>query len=429
MCRIGTRRLCQIIAPKPDGPYNALADTVTRQFRFPYRKRNVPASDKTHGVMPNLESPLAPPSRIPQLDALRGIAIAMVLLFHYTVHLESAGFRFPAAVDAVLKITWSGVDLFFVLSGFLIGGVLLDARASPNYFRVFYWRRAFRIFPLYFAFLAVFFLAAHFLQSTQNLFYPLIPWPICATFTQNFWMAAHNDPGAYALTPTWSLAVEEQFYLTLPALVYFVKPRRLIWILTFGMIAAPLIRLAIFLANPARTMAIAYLLPCRMDSLLFGVTAAYFMRRQRAREFLRTHRRHLWTGIELLTVLSALFLFSPNMLDPPMLLVGFDCLGLLCAAILVASLVDDRFAQFLRVTWLIWLGNISFGVYVIQQLVFGITELLLKGHTNSWAIASVLALAATIAIAKLSWEFFEKPLVGIGHRERYAPPLAPPEPL
>jgi peptidoglycan/LPS O-acetylase OafA/YrhL len=376
-----------------------------------------------------LEASLEASPRIPQLDALRGIAIAMVLLYHYTVHIEVAGFRFPAPVDAVLKITWSGVDLFFVLSGFLIGGILLDARASPNYFRVFYWRRAFRIFPLYFAFLAFFFLAAHFLQSSQNLFYPLIPWPICAAFTQNFWMAAHNDAGAYALTPTWSVAVEEQFYLTLPAVIYFVKPRRLIWILTFGIIAAPLIRLAIFLKNPRLTMATAYLLPCRMDSLLFGVTAAYFMRQDGGPEFLRVHRRHLWTVIELLTVLSALFLFSPNMLDPPMMLLGFDCLGLLCAAILLASLVDDGFARSLRVNWLIWLGNISYGVYVIHQLVFGITDILLKGYTSSWEITSVLALAATIGIAKLSWEFFEKPLVAVGHRERYVAPLAPPASL
>ncbi len=361
--------------------------------------------------------------RIPQLDGLRGVAIAMVLLYHYTVHIELVVPHPPAALDAVLKLTWSGVDLFFVLSGFLIGGILLDARASPNYFRVFYRRRVFRIFPLYFAFLAVFSVAAHFLRSSQNLFYPLIPWQACVTFTQNFWMALHNDGGAYALTPTWSLAVEEQFYLTLPALIYFLKPRRLIWVLAGGIILAPLIRLAIFLANPGRTMAIAYLLPCRMDSLLFGVAIAYFMRQQGAAEFVRAHRRHLWTAIELLTALCAMFLFSPNMSDPPMMLVGFDCLGLLFSAILVASLVDEGFARFLRVKWLMGLGTISYGVYVIHQLVFGIADLLLKDRTSSWEITAILALALTIGIAKLSWEFFEKPLVEFGHRERYEAPV------
>jgi peptidoglycan/LPS O-acetylase OafA/YrhL len=110
-----------------------------------------------------------------------------------------------------MNLGWSGVDLFFVLSGFLIGGILLDARESPNYFRVFYRRRVCRIFPVYFAFLVAFFLAAHFSQSAnvQDFFRPPIPWLACATFIQNFWMAVHHNRGGIALNPIWSLAVEE----------------------------------------------------------------------------------------------------------------------------------------------------------------------------------------------------------------------------
>src|SRR5580658_7786517 len=186
--------------------------------------------------------------RIPQLDGLRGVAIAMVLAYHYADSVINDGPRFMKPLLRATCLGWSGVDLFFVLSGFLIGGILLDARESSNYFRVFYRRRAFRILPLYFAFLALVFLPVHF-QSD-------IPWRACIFFYQNFWMALHNRLGEYTLNPTWSLAVEEQFYLTLPVLIYFVRPRRLIWIVCGGIIFAPLMRLAIFIAKHGFTTAI-----------------------------------------------------------------------------------------------------------------------------------------------------------------------------
>ena len=104
------------------------------------------------------------------------------------------------------------MDLFFVLSGFLIGGILLDTRDSPNYFRTFYARRFFRIVPLYVAVLCIALAANHGKIDEQ------IPTVTYFLFLQNFWMALHGTFG-YLLSPTWSLAVEEQFYLTLPGIV------------------------------------------------------------------------------------------------------------------------------------------------------------------------------------------------------------------
>jgi peptidoglycan/LPS O-acetylase OafA/YrhL len=373
-----------------------------------------------------LDSPLAGSRRIPQLDGLRGVAIAMVVVFHYSWAEVGVPPRFPGPLASALDLGWAGVDLFFVLSGFLIGGILLDARESPNYFRVFYRRRVCRIFPAYFAFLIVFLLAAHFTRSpeVQRLFTPAIPWPAVATFTQNFWMAIHNQEGAVALNPTWSLAVEEQFYLTLPAIIYFVKPRSLMKVLAGGIVLAPLIRMALLAANPRLDMSAVILFPCRMDPLLFGVVTAYFLRQPGAWEFVRGHRRQLWTSIELLTGVCALFLFSPSRFSTPMILVGYDCLGLLFTATLVAALVDEAFARFLQVKWLMSLGTISYCVYLIHELVFGLTYDLLKDHTRSWGITAILALALTIVIASLSWEYFEKPLVRLGHRERYEPAVS-----
>src|SRR5882757_1657709 len=189
--------------------------------------------------------------RIPELDDLRGVAIAMVLVSHYAVF----GFvtkhgSLTSYLKALPGLGWSGVDLFFVLSGFLIGGILLDARESSNYFQVFYARRFFRIVPIYAVVLLFFAVAGGVARSAQGrdftwLFANSMPWYAYATFTQNFWMVFHGSAGGNWLAPTWSLAVEEQFYLTLPLVVRFVSRQRLIVWLVLLVFCAPLLRMAL----------------------------------------------------------------------------------------------------------------------------------------------------------------------------------------
>jgi len=363
--------------------------------------------------------------RIPQLDGLRGVAILMVVVHHF--YGDVMNFTTGVVMQLMFIITslgWSGVDLFFVLSGFLIGGILLDARDSSNYFRVFYRRRLFRIFPLYFAFLAAFFLAARFIHVPELdvYFSPLVPWQACVTFFQNFWMAIHNDFGAGALNPIWSLAVEEQFYLALPLVIYFVRGPRLIQLLAVGIIGAPLTRLALFLAVPNLKLAPYVLLPCRMDALLLGVATAYLARQESAWEVVRAHRRYLWTAIEILTLVCALFLIYPSPHDDTItMLLGYDCFALLYTCILVTCLVDNRLAKVLQAKWLMGLGSIAYCVYLIHQLVFSFVFSMLQGYTKNWVIMAIVSTIVTLILAKLSWEFFEKPCVRFGHREDYCP--------
>jgi peptidoglycan/LPS O-acetylase OafA/YrhL len=369
-----------------------------------------------------LQSPPDFSRRIPQLDGLRGVAIALVIVFHYVNFAVETGA--PQATNVLVRLTslgWSGVDLFFVLSGFLIGGILLDARGSENYFQVFYLRRVCRIFPLYFAFLGIAFAAAH-IWRWQSLFEPKIPWQACVLFCQNFWMAWHRMELRGALNPTWSLAVEEQFYLLIPAVIYLVKPNRLLWIVGSGIVLAPLVRLAIFLENPELTTATYVLLPCRMDALLLGVGAGYFLRQPGAWEKLRKHLRGLWTGIEVLTLVSIVLFIWVSPGDTPRVVnqvIGYDCVDLLYVCILLACLVDERFAGALSARWLRGLGTIAYGVYLLHLLVFGVIVMGLGSYANRGAIALMLALAATVIIAKVSWEWFEKPLVRLGHRIGY----------
>jgi peptidoglycan/LPS O-acetylase OafA/YrhL len=354
--------------------------------------------------------------RIPQLDGLRGLAIALVLAFHYLGFANQHGapwiFR---PLFWVFSLGWSGVDMFFVLSGFLIGGILLDARESRNFFSVFYRRRAYRILPLYFAFLAIAAIAAQF--SRWPLLHGEIPWQAEIVFFQNIWLSAHKS---LLNDPTWSLAVEEQFYLILPAVIYFVKPSRLPSLLAAGIVLAPAIRLAIYAVDPQLTTAIYVLLPCRMNSLLFGVAAAYFLRQPDSWNFLRARRRQLWMLLEVLTVGCFAFLIHPNVTAPLEMFLGFDCFALLYTLLLLASLVDEKLAKALQAKWLMGLGGIAYCVYLIQYPVFAITAYALRRHADSGLLAALIALPLTIAIAKISWKYFEKPFVHLGHRSSYS---------
>jgi len=356
------------------------------------------------------------------LDGLRGVAILLVLAFHGTnLAVEAGAPQFMKYLIRPVSLGWSGVDLFFVLSGFLIGGILLDARGSKNYFRVFYTRRMLRILPLYFVVLAIGYGVSR-SAKFGALIEPQMPWAMCITLTQNFWIAAHMKALMGALVATWSLAVEEQFYLVIPALIYFTKLQRLAWVLGAGIVAAPLVRLALYLKYPEVAKVGFVLLPCRMDALLLGVAAAYFVRQEGAWEFLRARRRALWTAIELLTAICGVITMreSPETLHTFFSeVVEYDCLDLLYVGLLLACLVDEQFAKVLRVRWLRGLGSIAYGVYLLHPMILGVIVVLLGASANRGLIAVVAGLVLTIVVAKISWEGFENPLVRASHQLRY----------
>jgi len=131
-----------------------------------------------------------------------------------------------------MNLAWTGVDLFFVLSGFLIGGILLDQGRANNFFQVFYVRRALRILPPYFLLLLSYLVTKMWLAPTKpseaaGLLVPSPPLWIYGTFLQNFYFAGTGASGTPWLSATWSLAVEEQFYLCLPFLIFLVPSARL----------------------------------------------------------------------------------------------------------------------------------------------------------------------------------------------------------
>ncbi|HSY52003.1 MAG TPA: acyltransferase [Thermoanaerobaculia bacterium] len=360
--------------------------------------------------------------RVPELDGIRGLAILLVLIWHYLLCEVGA----PPLLFRFLNITSSGVDLFFVLSGFLIGGILLDQRDAPNYFSVFYGRRICRIFPIYFAWLLLYVVLSpiryhlHIGTAADWSLGPQLPLWSYATFVQNFLQAKRGTFGPFWLAPTWSLAVEEQFYLLLPLVIRFTSRRWLPVLLGAAVVAAPFARALVY--DPGQGgIASTVLLFCRTDSLLLGVLSARMVRQEGAVE-----RIIRWMPALRILFLSGLGFAMLTEYVPwtraswvahdSALAVAYTCLVLL-------SLHAPRspLARMSRWVWLRRLGIIAYGTYLIQEAVAGFVFGFARGRwpsilTGSDLLLNLPALAVTIGLAAVSWRWFEKPIVSFGRR-------------
>jgi len=372
-------------------------------------------------------------SRIPELDGLRGIAIGLVLFYHYFFLTSHPRFGSPLSrLLATGRLSWSGVDLFFVLSGFLIGGILLDARDSTNYYAAFYTRRFFRIVPIYMVCLAGFFALRALIQAghAANFAYmmadQLPAWPYF-TFLQNFWMAKTNSLGAFGLGATWSLAVEEQFYLTLPLLIRLLPRRRLPAFLSAIVSAALVLRILLLLVWRDHSLSRFVLMPCRADALLLGVLGAIAVRNPKSYEWLSRNRKLLGILVGVLALGLGIITYLKATQDSVIIQTG----GLtwlasfyLCILLLAVTGPSDGIKRFLRMKWLMWLGGIAYGTYLFHEFVLGAFFTFFRSHSIAlYNITDVLvalaALAPTLFLCKISWTYFEKPLIKIAHRTGY----------
>ena len=234
---------------------------------------------------------------------MRGLAVLLVLVHHFVEQLlpREPG-TWQAHLATGLGLSFSGVDLFFVISGFLIGGILMNHRAAPNFFAVFYLRRFFRIIPLYYVFLLLCWL----LTSTVSGF-PASRYPLGSYFgfLSNFWMAAGRQWDTSPMAVAWSLAVEEQFYLVIPLLVWFCPPRVLLGLTLAALAVTPLLRVGVLVAAPQYSLATHLVSPLRMDCLAFGVLVALAWRHAGVRSWLAARPRWpLAVALGLLPVLA-----------------------------------------------------------------------------------------------------------------------------
>jgi peptidoglycan/LPS O-acetylase OafA/YrhL len=373
--------------------------------------------------------------RIPELDGLRGMAIGMVVFMHCVrLGIADNPNRLISYVRVGTRPFGSAVDLFFVLSGFLIGGNLLDARNSHNYFSTFYIRRFCRVLPIYLLFISLVGVSYHLIYlrvgaPLEWLYAGQIPWYAYVSFGQNFWMAKGNYGGATILGITWAFAVEVQFYLLAPAIIRFVRRSALPYVFAAGFVIAPVVRTYIVLHFPSKLISTYVLLPSRMDSLFLGLLCAYLLREKTIWRWFLNHQRRIWAV--LLTLVSGIPLLFTNGSPYTILwiVVGYGWTALLYAAVLILAVTNSRsfISRALHWRWLRGLGTISYGVYLFHFGVYGICKWLFKTHGyllvdwKDFAVTCV-AVAITIALASLSWRYFEKPIVRWSHKRRYNSP-------
>ena len=365
------------------------------------------------------------PARLRELDGLRGIAILLVTLKHLAINAifftqaTRAGISMPMRYERrIFDAGWMGVDLFFVLSGFLITGILVDTAGHVHYYRNFIVRRALRIFPLYYAFLIVV------LVSSPSLARDDVPWFLAYLGNVHLFLINSWLPLA-ALGPLWSLQIEEQFYLTFPWIVPKTSRKVLTRILIGSVAAALLIRIAFQLAIPGNDFATYTLTPSRMDALALGGLIAIALRQNP--DILR-HRL-----IPRLTIIAALgfALVWETRRAALINTIGYSFIDLTFAGVLILVITNavPRLTALCRLKPLVGLGVISYSLYMLEMPVFlGVNHVCAPlGRIRGGDFDEMLiCFAAAILAATLSWRFFETPFLKL--KDRFTVPGSPSSP-
>jgi peptidoglycan/LPS O-acetylase OafA/YrhL len=357
-------------------------------------------------------------SRIPVLDGVRGIAILIVLLFHFAGPGSGSGFLEKGLFE-VIRAGWIGVDLFFVLSGFLITRILYESKGSAFYFRNFYMRRSLRIFPLYYGLLILFFVLLPLVRPLSS------PAMIQAKANQ-LWLFTYTSNFRYPfkqfgpLTHFWSLAVEEQFYLIWPLVIFF-SPRRLAMKICAGcIIGAFILRTTCVLAGVSPHLIYVYT-PLRMDTLAIGAFIALMS--EGPEGIMPLMRVARWIVPSALILLFVLFWQSSlKAIDPLVQTLGFTIIGLFFGSLLVLLMGGNQASPVLRCldnSFLRCFGKYSYCLYLIHlplhpllYKVFSFPSLNLQGrfHSELLALAPFLVLgtATSLLISILIWNLYEK---------------------
>ena len=357
---------------------------------------------------------IEPAGHIPALDGLRGIAILLVLFLHFAPYAPGLGPP-TSLVDRLYvrasETGWIGVDLFFVLSGFLITGILWDTKGSRRYFRQFYARRFLRIFPLYYAVLALFLIvlpSLHIFDSVTKELRSDAVW--YWTYLYNMKVAATGFRPFDAFGHFWSLAVEEQFYLIWPIAVLWLGRRHLLVTCVVAVVAALACRLV--LSSTGYVVLPNVWMPARMDALAVGAFIAVMARQPDGLAMLRR-----WAAP--VAVAAALPLAVLLRYNVALTTVAHTLTALLFGAILVLSLVAPPSGPLARTTaspFLRFFGRYSYALYVFHPLllwfkpVFSLAFIptLFGSLLPAYAVWLALSIGATVGLALLSWHLVEK---------------------
>jgi peptidoglycan/LPS O-acetylase OafA/YrhL len=360
------------------------------------------------------------------------VAVFLVFLTHFGNYILPSG---------LIEYMWSGVDLFFVLSGFLITGILYDSLHDPHYFRNFYIRRALRIFPIFYCLFLLLFLLTpilHLVYAPTLLFFSIyignliVPFIDLANHNPTYitWsFHGHNVNGN--IGHLWSLCVEEQFYMLWPAVIWLVRSRtRLMWICALVSLAV-LIERIYFQAHLNPELLSKQLLQwstyTRIDTLLIGAWFALWLRGRALsiKQLRRLAYVLFFVPLGILVVRMASLSAIPR--DQFVITVGYTLIALLYAGVLLRSLDDaSHLSRILRNRYFNAFGAVSYGFYLIHHIfLYEVRNLV---GTMPWVSRITFALpfivfGISLLLAKLSFRYLESPFLRM--KSKLAPQWVP----
>lgn len=360
-----------------------------------------------------------------ELDELRGVAVGMVLAWHFIgIPAWSTEGWLPQAVFRVFLLGGAGVDLFFVLSGFLVTRIVISRKQSDTRFLMaFYARRALRILPPYLLLVAVFW-AVVWAGVRNDVFNNDIALWRFLTFTQNFWMADRATYGPDGISVTWSVAIEEQYYLAFPLLVILLPKGRLPAFLTIITLASVTWRAYIFALDPSNNYPSDLGTFARLDGLAAGGLIACAFDNPDWAQWLRGHRAGLRRAM-LWSLASLIFVRRDSGVQ--MAFFGHTmltiCFALVTTDILLNLGANSQYMRFLRSSGLRFLGKISYSLYLFHPIVLA-TAFLLTGYPKTlggWPQVLILTtcLVLTIGFCNLLFNRFESRIIGFGRKMPY----------
>jgi peptidoglycan/LPS O-acetylase OafA/YrhL len=342
---------------------------------------------------------------IPELDGVRGLAIILVVGFHYFFNIFPFG--------------WIGVDLFFVLSGYLITSRLISTEKREDRFSIFYKNRILRILPIYYAAFFSFFVGYHLLVSSKNLpFFSFYDknWLSFVMFFQNWSFIEYGQVKENHLQHFWSLAIEEQFYLIWPLLIF--KFRRNIYFfkaILFVLLSIIALRTFLFIKYPDPIYSVHYYYNtfCRMDSFLLGGVLFLYQQKNKAKQFVN----YFFTAT-LILILGIIITGNAKISNPFISTIGFTLIALMFTGLIhnVTTHSTKIISHVFNYSWLKFVGKISYGLYIFHWIVLRVLEPKLSqqvseyiglSHENSHWFSLFGCLAISFLLSVISFFYFE----------------------
>jgi peptidoglycan/LPS O-acetylase OafA/YrhL len=357
--------------------------------------------------------------KIAFLDGVRGLAVISVLIFHLLFMVIPENFFNPFFLNAG-RFLMHGVTLFFVLSGFLIGSILINNKQSKSYFKTFYLRRIGRILPIYYALLAIF----YFLKYVYNPGFEIsflhseIPDWTYPFFAQSIYIPKHGL-GPSMLSVCWSLCVEEQFYLIAPMLIYFLTKEKLFTISITLILISLLSRSLLPGIDGLGELA---LITSRIDALLIGLIMAIIYNSKEMLEKVVQAKTELY--ILLCILLAGLLLLFFNF---SLGVFRLTWIALFFGVFIMIPLADETslLSRIFQNKLLVIFGKYSYGIYLIHMPVNYLCHFILS--RQGYKIQSVqehlvfnsVSILVIFFVAYLSYEYFEKRFIAFGKKYNY----------